>query len=282
MIHKTTATDVLSVAEMNALQRSNPETMFEVVDNNYGLYNLYTRLDQAPFNDVRVRRAMSLAIDRPGMVKDILEGSASILAPIPWNELFDTKPGLDKLRYYRYDPTTARQLLKDAGYANGLKFKVNYYAYTELARYIAVALDNLKAVDVNLELTPMDNTSFNAALRTRKYDTATFGVVFSGNSLDGAVYDSMNSKGQANYAGINDPEVDRLTAAQRVEMDQAKRKDIIRQIFALEADQVWRIPFPRVKRINYFSPKLHNYLYSLPMNNAQHLANNLDYIWLEP
>ena len=282
LIQKTGAQDVLSVAEMNSLAKSNPETVFEVVDNNYGLYDLVMRLDKAPFSDVRVRRAMSMAIDRPGIIKDILESNASILVPIPWNEIFDTKPTLDQLPYYRYDQAAAKQLLKDAGYPNGFKFKVNYYPYAEVARYIAPVLDNLKQVGIEGELVPMDTTSFNTAYRGRTFDQAVLGFVVSATSMDGYTYGSMNSKGDTNFAFINDPDIDRLTVAQRSELDPVKQKDIFRQIFAKEVDQVWRIPMPRVKRINYVSPKLHNYAFSVPTNQHQALAKNLEYVWVDP
>lgn len=280
-IHKTGATDILSVAEMNSLRQSNPETMFEVADNNLGLYNLFMRLDKAPFNDIRFRRALSLAINREGIIKSVLEESASIIAPIPWDELFADKPGLDKMPWYKYDVNQAKQLLSQAGLASGFSFKANHFAYTELVRYLPVILDNWNTIGVKVELINQDSTAFNATYRGKTYEQAALGFVLSANSIDGFTYVNMHSKGSGNFGFINDPELDKLLEAQRVEVDPAKRKQILTQVWQREVDNVYRIPFPRVKRINYFSPKLHNYAFSLPMNNAQMVANNIEYFWLE-
>ncbi len=281
-IHRPSSADILSVAEMNALQKSNPDTIFEVVDNNFAIWDLFTRFDKAPFNDIRVRRAISLAIDRQGIIKDILENSGSILAPVPWNELFSAKPGIDQMPSYAYDPQKAKQLLADAGYANGFQMKIIYYPYAEVSRYIAVVLDNLKKVGIDAQLVQMDNASFNTAFKGRTYDQGALGYTLASPSMDGFTYGSMHSKGSSNYAFINDTEVDKLAEAQRIELDPAKRKALQQQLFAKEVDQLWRIPMPRPKKINYYSPKVHNYVYSLPMNVALHLSNNLDYIWVDP
>jgi peptide/nickel transport system substrate-binding protein len=69
-----------------------------------------------PFNDVRVRQAMNLAVDRKTIVNTLLKGNAKIIAtcftpPEVW--------GLPQLEPYPYDPQRARQLLADAGYAKG-------------------------------------------------------------------------------------------------------------------------------------------------------------------
>ncbi len=81
------------------------------------------RTDKPPFNDVRVRRAISHALDRQGLIEAVwMRGQ-----PSP-----DTAPGLaewslpiDQLgegaKYYQYDPQEARRLLAEAGYAKGLK-----------------------------------------------------------------------------------------------------------------------------------------------------------------
>jgi peptide/nickel transport system substrate-binding protein len=69
-----------------------------------------------PFDDVRVRQAVNYAVDRESILKTVLEGRGELLRG-PFSSGW---PGFDPtLSTYSYDPAKARQLLADAGYANG-------------------------------------------------------------------------------------------------------------------------------------------------------------------
>jgi len=74
--------------------------------------------EPSPFHDERVRKAASLAIDRAGICKNVLNGAAE-----PWGSfLAPYHPGFDpKRKPDPYDPERARKLLAEAGYPNGFK-----------------------------------------------------------------------------------------------------------------------------------------------------------------
>ena len=65
-------------------------------------------------------------------------------------------------------------------------------------------------------------------------------TVGAGTSLNTYVM-KVHSQGPENYAGVNDPELDRLIEAQQQEFDLEKRKALARQIRARELDQVYRL-----------------------------------------
>ncbi|HWA43424.1 MAG TPA: ABC transporter substrate-binding protein [Hypericibacter adhaerens] len=69
-----------------------------------------------PFDDVRVRQAMNMAIDKDAIIKAVFQGAGKpAVNPIPptiWSYDKDIKP-------YPYDPAKAKALLAEAGYANG-------------------------------------------------------------------------------------------------------------------------------------------------------------------
>ena len=84
-----------------------------------GIYYLAMNVQRKPFDDKRVRQAVTLAIDREKIIYRILHNSASLAkGPIP--------PGLDGYDSTRksipYDPEEARKLLNDAGYDKGCEF----------------------------------------------------------------------------------------------------------------------------------------------------------------
>jgi NAD(P)-dependent dehydrogenase (short-subunit alcohol dehydrogenase family) len=110
-----------------------PTDAMDRIKNNPNLQVLSTPSDRVifvgmdagrpPFNDVRVRQAMNYAIDKQTIVKDLLSGYADV-ATGPMHSMV---PGFnDKLKQYDYDPAKAKDLLAQAGYANGLKVKFGY------------------------------------------------------------------------------------------------------------------------------------------------------------
>ncbi len=269
-------------AEMRAILSNTPDALFYSAEPTI-VYHFSVRMDKPPFNDVRVRRAVSMAIDRPGIIKDLWEGSGFIATPIPWQFIFDSKPGLDQLPYYKYDPAAAKALLADAGYPNGFSFTLNYYGYSETTGALtALVTDNLKAIGVKLELKPTDYTSWVTATQKGTFEQAAgFPVTKPWNSLDGWLYGNMHSGQPGNQGAINDPALDKLLEAQRVEIDPAKRMEIVKQIFGMEVNQVYRIPLPKQMFLSYVSKKVHNYVYHEMMPPANYFSRQLDYMWLD-
>src|SRR5262245_30097070 len=84
---------------------------------------IYMRTDQAPFNDVRVRRAISHAIDRQELIDAVWGRGES--TPAVARGLVEWSLSVDQLgpgaKYYQYNPKEARRLLAEAGYAHGFK-----------------------------------------------------------------------------------------------------------------------------------------------------------------
>ena len=71
----------------------------------------------APFNDIRVREALTISLNMPAIVKAVYRGSAKLADSLMAPTVF----GYSKVGPYPYDPERARSLLAEAGYADGLK-----------------------------------------------------------------------------------------------------------------------------------------------------------------
>jgi len=133
------------------------------------------RNDVKPFDDVRVRRAMNLAINKKEIVSAHYGGEAELHAyPMhpDWTGYFDP---LDKLppaakEMYEYDPAKAKKLLAEAGYPKGFTFTMEYCAcspdHVELAPLLAAYLEQ---VGVKAELKPMEYSAFLSAMTTKKH-----------------------------------------------------------------------------------------------------------------
>jgi len=106
--------------------------------------------------DSRVRKAMALGIDRAAIAKAIYAGYAD-----PAGVPMLTK-GVEKFQY-AYDPTTAKQLLKDAGYPNGFSFKaissVNPLS-AEAPRVMEALAGYWQQIGLNAQIVTMDYNAY--------------------------------------------------------------------------------------------------------------------------
>jgi peptide/nickel transport system substrate-binding protein len=111
--------------------------------------------EQVPVADKRVRQALNLAINRDELVKFIFAGQAKPVAMYPVGS-FAVAAGADaSLTPYPYDPERARQLLKEAGYADG--FETTIYSYAredvpEMSRLIEAIAGYAAKIGVKLQI----------------------------------------------------------------------------------------------------------------------------------
>ena len=110
---------------------------------------LFMRLDQPPFNDKRVRQALSLALDRPALAQALGKGRGQVDLPIPaFLGEYALSPGSlgETGKLYTRDLQAARQLLAAAGHADGLRTTLTYTAqygaaFVQAARLIIAQLN---------------------------------------------------------------------------------------------------------------------------------------------
>ena len=167
--------DTVSLKQAQAMQKTNPEILQIPIPRAQAI-TVQPRNDRAPFNDIRVRKAMQMAIDLPTIAKDYYHG---LVEPYPstvtsrryrkgWGFPYEDWPQ-DLKDEYAYNPTAARKLLADAGYPNGFK--------TNVVADIAGDMDLLQIVKtyfadigIDMEIRPMESTACTAFVESRKYD----------------------------------------------------------------------------------------------------------------
>jgi peptide/nickel transport system substrate-binding protein len=120
----------ISYKGAQALQKTNPE-IIQIATPGAPALTLQPRNDRAPYNDLRVRKAIQMAVDLPTIAKTYYEGSVD---PYPstltatkymkgWGFPYEEWPQELKDEY-AYNPAAAKQLLADAGYPQGFKTNV--------------------------------------------------------------------------------------------------------------------------------------------------------------
>jgi peptide/nickel transport system substrate-binding protein len=109
----------------------------------------YFNFENSVLKDKRVRQAINMAIDREGIVRDILKGNARPEAGMLSAGTYAYDPNF---KSWKYDPDGAKKLLAEAGYANGvdIQFDIFQYGYNEVwEKWIQ---RDLKKVGINLKL----------------------------------------------------------------------------------------------------------------------------------
>ena len=231
----------LEARTVDALQKAVPAaSVYQYADSNNAYY-IYFNITKAPMTDDRVRKAISLGIDRDELIKTLFDGNGQ------WS-LAGAAAGMftqDEVKQVlKYDPAQAKQLLAAAGYPNGVDIEFIWNAaYGDTFTTKAQLLQSqLKKIGVNLALKPLQGNE--DALRRRSGDFV-FNITPRGQGIsadiDSYVYGMFHPNSADNYGRINDPQLNPLLEAQRRELDPEKRKEIVKQAARRINDVPWAL-----------------------------------------
>lgn len=187
-----------------------------------------------PFDDVRVRRALNLGVDKDEIRDSVFLGTGTIAdSLVP--PMID---GYDPSAYaYQYDPEAARALLEEAGYPDGFEVELLYsdlwWWLEPLAIQVSDQLRDIGVTATPVRITGSDQRSRGApAVQDMPFFTFEDGPIV----LDPVYtfYLMGHSAGVSNRAGYNNPEVDALIDEARQTLDAESRLGMMR-----EAQRLW-------------------------------------------
>jgi peptide/nickel transport system substrate-binding protein len=140
----------------------------------------------------------------------------------------------DAIQPYEYDPDRARQLLAEAGFADGFDMEMSCPsdAYTNFVEVCEAVAAQLTEVGVNVELGVMESGAY-WDLQAEKQLPAMFGDSWSANSNEASAYDrlfgALGGEG-ASFSAWSDPEIARLMSDIIVTLDDGERASIFTEI----------------------------------------------------
>jgi len=253
---------VASLADAEAIRKTNPTAVFEEYKNVQTVFGLALAQDKPPFNDVRVRRAISMAIDRQKQVDTVYEGHGILGWGVPYIYYQDKMPTAAQLGpWWQYRPAEAKKLLTEAGHPNGFETTLFYYEYfPQMTSQVQLVQQDLKKnLNINLKISKLDYTTFYGRYAEGKWDGMAWGFKTGyAVSLDEQTYQYMHSKSTKNYFRFADPVVDDLCTRLRQTADRAEQRTITKKIFDREHDQVLRMWMPYDGGFLIFQPHLRN------------------------
>ncbi len=195
------------------------------------LGNFFIRFNctRAPFNDPRVRQALSLVVDKRLLVEKITKAGeipANSFVPPGTAGYQPPKTGLG------YDPARARRLLAEAGFPGGRGFPSFAFLYNngEQNQYIGVELKSMfeRELGVSMGLRPQENKVYLNTMSTLDYDLARSSWIGDYNDPN-TFLDMWVTGGGNNRCGWSDGRYDALIAEAGKEFDPQKRFDIFRR-----------------------------------------------------
>jgi peptide/nickel transport system substrate-binding protein len=249
-----------------------------------GQWGVAINVDKKPFDDERVRKALSLAIDRYDMAKTLrplsgLETVGGLVHPATeWGlkpEEMQDLPGFNP--DHDANIKEAKRLLTEAGYPDGFKMALTNRSvklpYIDLGVYIASAW---KKIGVEAQHKLEESATWSATRRNRDFEVMIdpYGSTSAGDPDE--MLTKFTSGASSNWGRFSDPEVDALFEQQKVELDPQKRIELVKELQRKVISKANWLPGLWWTRIEVRSAKIKNYE---PHHN--HWMNRrLEDVWL--
>jgi peptide/nickel transport system substrate-binding protein len=201
--------------------------------------NIIVNSTAPPFDNLDIRRAMALALDRPAFISILNEGQADIggtMLPAPGGLWAMPKEMLESIPGYGPDVNAnreeARKLMQKAGYGpdRHLEVKVstrNIAVYTQPA---VILIDQLKSIYIDGELDEVETANWFSKVARKDY---ALGLNLTGNAVDDpdqAFYENYSCNSERNYTNYCNKDIEKLFDQQSQETDVAKRKKLVWEI----------------------------------------------------
>lgn len=193
-----------------------------------------------PLDNVKVRRAMTHAIDRERIIKHILEGNAYPLSGMLSPQVFGYDPGA---KAFAYDPEKAKQLLVEAGFPNG--FEIDYFSptgrYPKDKEVALVIVEQLARVGIKANLKTPEWAIFNTDYKKGKYPMYLTGR---GSLTDAdALFQQYFRTGVTpRVLGYSNPKLDEILDLEAQTFDSKKREKLLQDAHRIILDDAPAIP----------------------------------------
>lgn len=217
-------TMVLSKAQYQMV-KNDPKLRVYTYPNNTTTLLLFNQAN-GPAKDIRVREAVSHAIDRQALIAGVQFGmarEASCLYPDDhWAHNPDLKP-------VKYDPDLSKKLLAEAGFENGLTLRGVNYNYNEAVTLGEAVKQMLANVGIKWQVDVLDSVAVTDKMRNLEYDLAVSAAPYI-QDPDASVSYIYHPDGGFYFNRNDDPELINLIESGRYETDPEKRQKIYYRI----------------------------------------------------
>jgi peptide/nickel transport system substrate-binding protein len=224
--------EAINWENVETLKKSSPELKWNRVIGSP--HQLAVRMDTKPFDDIRVRKALNIAVDKQSLVKEFYGGHAELLGfPMhpDWTGYYEPLEQMpDNIKeLFKYDVEKAKKLLAEAGYADGFTFKVQVCACSPVSLdLLAVLASHYEKIKVKLDVQVME---YGAHLSVMNNNTNAPGYLHTTGMANPYTTTRVNFVSHKyNPSQYEDPTFGKEFDAAAAERDEAKRHAMFREM----------------------------------------------------
>jgi peptide/nickel transport system substrate-binding protein len=204
-------------------------------------------LDKNPLKDIRVRQAISKAINRVAIVDKVMEGNASATGQFMPAGFYGSIPGW---KVPDYDVAGAKKLLAEAGYPDGFGLTLHgpNDRYVNDAKVLQTVAQMLSRVGINAKVETLPAAVFFGRMAKQDFSVMMFGWGGGAGHISTylksmmTTYDPDRGMGTGNYGRYSDPKLDSLVDQAYVTMDPVKGEKLWQQASEIGLNDVGIIP----------------------------------------
>jgi peptide/nickel transport system substrate-binding protein len=266
--------------DLDSIKKSHPHLMYQDFLSNV-THGIWMRTDQPPFNDVRVRRAISHAIDRQAIIDAVfIKGEPT---PAISRGISEWSPRIDELgagaKYYQYDPPEARRLLAEAGFPKGFKTQLHTTSGVGpvLIDAVQLAQRHLKDVGIEAELKIEEFGAYTATTFQGKFEGMAMAPFSIAVEPHNTLYGMYRPDQPRNIGHVNDPKITAMLQEEMRTKDLETRKKLIFDIQRYAAEQQYYVYLYCVGITGSWQPYVKNYAPNLTFDYGGRAAA----LWLD-
>lgn len=228
----------------------------------------WVHLDQEPFKDIRMRRALARASNWKEVLETNSWSQGGFGAPNPampaafkdWAIPIDQLPAEGR-KLFEFDPREARKLLAEAGFPNGFKTTMETTAGygPDFMDGVEVTLASWKKGGIEADLKMKEYGAFVSSALFGKFDKMATGLFGIWADPDSYLYRYFMPGQALNASGVNDPKLTDMIRLQRRTFNVAKRREIIYDIQRYISVQAYALYGPSVSAVAAWEPYVRNF-----------------------
>ncbi len=185
-----------------------------------------------PFDDIRVREAIDLALNRDEFIETIQDGQGNYNGPIQWPQVKWALPQEELRSFYQYNPDLAKQRMREAGQEAGfdVKMKIPSVSGADFISLGASLIKNqLSKININIQINEVELGAFiSSTILPGNFQMTFFpNLPYDEPDRPLSFYHSLGVTGTGNWTNYSNKDLDKLIDAQAEEFDPQKRQQII-------------------------------------------------------